>query len=149
MSTNPKDTIRHWYRSRSSTRSAISTITSSMKSAAFRSMCSATIRACCFPSRAKKPAHQMEVVHLGLRRAHTHAEAVAIVTEILRVPCPRRASNSRPDRVEGGSTAKLSLATNLIGRKPLVDDSLEGLPDVDEAEKTSSTGANTRERSRK
>ena len=36
---------------------------------------------------------------------------------------------------KGGSTAKLSLATKLIGRKLLVYDSFEGLPDVDEAEK--------------
>jgi O-methyltransferase len=36
---------------------------------------------------------------------------------------------------KGGSTAKLSLATKLIGRKLLVYDSFEGLPDVMDVEK--------------
>jgi O-methyltransferase len=84
----------------------------------------------------KELADRMEVAHTKLRCAHTHSEAVAIVTEILRV------SESTPGVIleagcfKGGSTAKLSLATKLIHRKLLVYDSFEGLPEVIEAEKS-------------
>jgi O-methyltransferase len=83
----------------------------------------------------KQLADKMEVAHKGLRCAHTHAEAVAIVSEILRVPPSTTGVVLEAGCFKGGSTAKLSLATRLIGRKLLVYDSFEGLPDVDEAEK--------------
>ena len=84
----------------------------------------------------KQLADKMELAHTNLRCAHTHSEAVAIVSEILRV------SPSVPGVVleagcfKGGSTAKLSLATRMINRKLLVYDSFEGLPDVIQAEKS-------------
>jgi O-methyltransferase len=80
-------------------------------------------------------ADQMEVAHTGMRCAHTHAEAVAIVTEILRVPASTPGVVLEAGCFKGGSTAKLSLATRLVGRKLLVYDSFEGLPDVKEIEK--------------
>jgi O-methyltransferase len=83
----------------------------------------------------KQLADQMEVAHKELRCAHTHAEAVAIVSEILRVPPSTPGVVLEAGCFKGGSTAKLSLATRLIGRRLLVYDSFEGLPDVDEAEK--------------
>jgi O-methyltransferase len=83
----------------------------------------------------KQLADQMEVAHTGLRCAHTHAEAVAIVSEILRVPSSTPGVVLEAGCFKGGSTAKLSLATRMIGRKLLVYDSFEGLPDVDQAEK--------------
>ena len=83
----------------------------------------------------KQLADQMEIAHTGLRCAHTHAEAVAIVSEILRVPSSTPGVVLEAGCFKGGSTAKLSLATKLIGRKLLVYDSFEGLPDVHEAEK--------------
>ncbi len=83
----------------------------------------------------KQLADQMEVAHKALRCAHTHAEAVAIVSEILRVPSSTHGVVLEAGCFKGGSTAKLSLATKLIGRKLLVYDSFEGLPDIDEAEK--------------
>jgi O-methyltransferase len=83
----------------------------------------------------KELADKMEVAHTGLRCAHTHAEAVAIVSEILRVPRSTPGVVLEAGCFKGGSTAKLSLATKMIGRKLLVYDSFEGLPDVDEAEK--------------
>ncbi len=83
----------------------------------------------------KQLADQMEVAHTGMRCAHTHAEAVAIVTEILKVPASTPGIVLEAGCFKGGSTAKLSLATKLIGRKLFVYDSFEGLPDVNEAEK--------------
>ena len=83
----------------------------------------------------KELADKMEVAHEELRCAHTHAEAVAIVTEILRVPASTSGVVIEAGCFKGGSTAKLSLATKLMGRKLLVYDSFEGLPDVKEAEK--------------
>jgi O-methyltransferase len=83
----------------------------------------------------KQLADQMEVAHKELRCAHTHAEAVSIVSEILRVPSSTPGVVLEAGCFKGGSTAKLSLATKLIGRKLLVYDSFEGLPDVQEAEK--------------
>ncbi len=83
----------------------------------------------------KELAHKMEIAHEDLRCAHTHAEAVAIVSEILRVPSSTPGVVLEAGCFKGGSTAKLSLAARLIGRRLLVYDSFEGLPDVDEAEK--------------
>lgn len=83
----------------------------------------------------KQLADQIEVAHTGLRCAHTHAEAVAIVTEILKVPASTPGIVLEAGCFKGGSTAKLSLATKLTGRKLHVYDSFEGLPDVKEMEK--------------
>jgi len=83
----------------------------------------------------KKLVDQIEVAHKGLRCAHTHAEAVAIVIEILRAPSSVPGVVLEAGCFKGGSTAKLSLATKLVGRKLLVYDSFEGLPDVNGAEK--------------
>jgi len=83
----------------------------------------------------KQLADRMEVAHKDLRCAHTHSEAVAIVSEILRVPSTTPGVVLEAGCFKGGSTAKLSLAAKLIKRKLLVYDSFEGLPDVDAAEK--------------
>jgi O-methyltransferase len=89
-----------------------------------------------FPRTVRKElADKMEVAHEKLRCAHTHSEAVAIVSEILRVPSSTRGVVLEAGCFKGGSTAKLSLATKLIGRKLLVYDSFEGLPDVMDVEK--------------
>jgi predicted O-methyltransferase YrrM len=69
-------------------------------------------------------------VHLTLPCAHAPMELLTIVEEILTVP------ESRPGVVIecgtwiGGSTAKLSHAAALAGRKLVVCDSFEGLPEV-------------------
>jgi O-methyltransferase len=83
----------------------------------------------------KQLADQVEVAHKNLRCAHTHSEAVAIITEILRVPSSTPGVVLEAGCFKGGSTAKLSLATRMIGRKLQVYDSFEGLPDVNNAEK--------------
>ncbi len=89
-----------------------------------------------FPRSVRKElAERMELAHTKLRCAHTHSEAVAIVTEILRVPPSIPGIILEAGCFKGGSTAKLSLATKLINRKLVVYDSFEGLPDVIEAEK--------------
>ena len=51
----------------------------------------------------KELADKMEVAHTGLRCAHTHAEAVAIVSEILRVPSQLRALYLRRDASRAGA----------------------------------------------
>lgn len=83
----------------------------------------------------KRLADQMQVAHKALRCAHTHAEAVSIVSEILRVPSSMPGIVLEAGCFKGGSTAKLSLATKLIGRKLAVYDSFEGLPDVEDSER--------------
>lgn len=64
--------------------------------------------------------------------AHTHAEMARILTAILSIP------GSNGNVVEagcfkGGSTIKLSIAAKLAGRRMIVFDSFEGLPDNDES----------------
>ena len=80
-------------------------------------------------------ADQMEAAHTGIHCAHTHSEIVAVVTEILRMPKSVPGVVLEAGCFKGGSTAKLSLATKLAGRKLLVYDSFEGLPGVDEQER--------------
>ena len=87
----------------------------------------------------KQLADQMEAAHKNLRCAHTHSEAVAIVSEILRVPASTPGVVLEAGCFKGGSTAKLSLAAKMINRKLLVYDSFEGLPDVHDAEKPNFT----------
>jgi O-methyltransferase len=61
--------------------------------------------------------------------AHTHAEMDAIVRAILAVPASVQGCIVEAGCFKGGSTAKLSIAAKLTGRKLFAFDSFEGLPD--------------------
>jgi O-methyltransferase len=84
----------------------------------------------------KRLADQMELAHRGINWcAHTHSEIVTVVSQILRAPQSIAGVILEAGCFKGGSTAKLSLAAQLSGRKLLVFDSFEGLPVVAEQEK--------------
>src|SRR5262245_6359259 len=66
----------------------------------------------------------------GLQCLHTPAEITAVVRAILAVPSTTPGVIVEAGCFKGGSTAKLSIAATMAGRKLLVFDSCEGLPPV-------------------
>jgi O-methyltransferase len=64
--------------------------------------------------------------------AHTHAEMAEIVSAILDFPADRPGCIVEAGCFKGGSTVKLSIAAKAAGRRLVVFDSFEGLPEHDE-----------------
>ncbi len=70
------------------------------------------------------------VIHLSLECGHNPREALHILEEIIELPSETPGAVVECGAFLGGSTAKLSLAASLSGRKLIVCDSFEGLPQV-------------------
>jgi predicted O-methyltransferase YrrM len=75
-------------------------------------------------------------IHLRVPCAHNPMEAIYILEEIIELPPARAGNIVECGCARGGSSAKLSLAVSMIGRKLIVCDSFEGLPDVTTADHT-------------
>ena len=63
---------------------------------------------------------------------HTQTEMLEVITAALAMPDSVAGCIVEAGCCKGGSTAKISLAAHLTGRKFVVFDSFEGLPEVDE-----------------
>ena len=83
---------------------------------------------------------QLLAIHTGLVCKHTHEEMVRLITAILDIPRSVPGCIVEAGCFKGGSTAKLSLAAKLTGRKLIVFDSFEGLPQHDEDHGRNSRG---------
>ena len=66
--------------------------------------------------------------HGGVRCTHTHREIMAVTSAILATPRDVPGVIVEAGCFKGGSTAKLSIAAKMAGRKLVVFDSFEGLP---------------------
>jgi O-methyltransferase len=71
-------------------------------------------------------------VNAGVRCVHAHAEMARIIAAIFAVPARQQGCVVEAGCFKGGSTAKLSLAAQSAGRKLVVFDSFEGLPEHSE-----------------
>lgn len=79
-------------------------------------------------------------VHDHIRCAHTHGEMTRIVREIFDVADDLPGCIVEAGAFKGGSTAKLSIAAAEAGRRLVVFDSFEGIPDNDEPHDTTIFG---------
>lgn len=75
-------------------------------------------------------------IHLRVPCKHNPMEAIHIVEEIIELPPERLGDIVECGCASGGSSAKLSLAVSMVGRKLIVCDSFEGLPEVTDANHT-------------
>ncbi len=80
----------------------------------------------------RKLVEQVRAVDDAVTCAHTPAEMEAIISAILAIPPDAPGCIVEAGCFKGGSTAKLSLAAKLVGRKLYVFDSFAGLPEHDE-----------------
>ena len=83
-------------------------------------------------------------VHDHVPCAHTHDEMVRIVREIFAVPDDRPGCIVEAGCFKGGSTAKLSIVASEVGRRLVVFDSFEGIPENDEPHDTTIFGEEAR-----
>lgn len=79
-------------------------------------------------------------VHKHVLCAHTHGEMARIVREIFDIPDDRPGCIVEAGAFKGGSTAKLSIAAAAVGRRLVVFDSFEGIPENDEPHDTTIFG---------
>lgn len=79
-------------------------------------------------------------VHEHIQCAHTHGEMVRILRAIFDVPDDRPGCIVEAGAFKGGSTAKLSIAAAEVGRRLVVFDSFEGIPENDEPHDTTIFG---------
>src|SRR5690349_2998183 len=77
-------------------------------------------------------ARRMQEVHANILCAHTHGEMVRIVREVFAVADDLPGCIVEAGCFKGGSTAKLSIAAAAVGRRLVVFDSFEGIPENDE-----------------
>ena len=77
---------------------------------------------------------------LAVECAHTEQEMISFIETILTTPRDVPGCVVEAGCCKGGSTAKFSLAARLAGRRLVVFDSFEGLPDNDEAHGTTILG---------
>ena len=76
--------------------------------------------------------HRLRFATNGIDCKHTHAEMDAILSAIFSTPSTVHGCIVEAGCFKGGSTAKLSIAAKLIGRKLRVFDSFAGLPPNEE-----------------
>ncbi|MBV8808749.1 MAG: class I SAM-dependent methyltransferase [Acidobacteriaceae bacterium] len=76
----------------------------------------------------KELARRMRLAHEGIECAHTHAEMDRLIRAILAIPVSTEGCIIEAGCFKGGSTAKLSLAAKIAGRKLIVFDSFSGIP---------------------
>ena len=72
--------------------------------------------------------------------AHTQEEMLTFITTVLTIPAEVTGCVVEAGCCKGGSTAKFSLAAKLAGRRLVVFDSFEGLPDNNEGHGTTILG---------
>jgi O-methyltransferase len=77
-------------------------------------------------------AKQFYKIRAHVMLAHTEEEAIAFTEAILSIPPSVTGCVVEAGCYKGGSTAKFSLATRFAGRRLVVFDSFEGLPDNEE-----------------
>jgi len=77
-------------------------------------------------------ARRMQEVHANILCAHTHGEMVRIVREVFAIADDMPGCIVEAGCFKGGSTAKLSIAAAAVGRRLVVFDSFEGIPENDE-----------------
>lgn len=82
----------------------------------------------------------IKVVHGNVRSAHTHGEMVALFENALAMPKNVEGCIVEAGCFKGGSTAKLSLVAKACGRRLVVLDSFQGIPENSEAHGTTTTG---------
>ena len=85
-------------------------------------------------------ANRLLSIHENVPCAHEHGEMVRIIRQIFDIPADRPGCVVEAGCFKGGSTAKLSLAAAEAGRRLVVFDSFEGLPDNDEPHETTIFG---------
>jgi O-methyltransferase len=83
-------------------------------------------------------------VHEHVQCAHTHEEMGRIVRAIFAVPDDRPGCIVEAGCFKGGSTAKLSIVAAEVGRRLVVFDSFEGIPENDEPHDTTIFGDTAR-----
>jgi O-methyltransferase len=83
-------------------------------------------------------------VHANIPCAHTHEEMGRIVREVFAIPDDRPGCIVEAGCFKGGSTAKLSIAAAEVGRRLVVFDSFEGIPENDEPHDTTIFGDEAR-----
>ena len=83
-------------------------------------------------------------VHKNVQCAHTHDEMVRVVRQVFAVPDDRPGCIVEAGCFKGGSTAKLSIAAAEVGRKLVVFDSFEGIPENGEPHDTTIFGDKAR-----
>ena len=77
-------------------------------------------------------AQRIRLAHQGIECAHTHAEMDRLIRAVLSVPSSMQGCIVEAGCFKGGSTAKLSLAAKIMGRKLVVFDSFSGIPSNEE-----------------
>jgi len=82
--------------------------------------------------------------HAHIQCAHTHEEMVRIVRAIFAVPDDLPGCIVEAGCFKGGSTAKLSIVAAEVGRRLIVFDSFEGIPENDEPHDTTIFGDQAR-----
>src|SRR4051812_48189904 len=82
--------------------------------------------------------------HENILCAHTHQEMVRIVRAIFSVSDDRPGCIVEAGCFKGGSTAKLSIVAAEVGRRLVVFDSFEGIPENDEQHETTIFGDEAR-----
>jgi O-methyltransferase len=82
--------------------------------------------------------------HAHVPCAHTHQEMVRIARAIFAIPDDRAGCIVEAGCFKGGSTAKLSIVASEVGRKLVVFDSFEGMPENDEPHETTIFGDEAR-----
>ena len=83
-------------------------------------------------TRRRAIADRLLAVHANVPCAHEHSEMVEIIRQIFEIPADRPGCVVEAGCFKGGSTAKLSIAAAEAGRRVVVFDSFEGLPENDE-----------------
>lgn len=83
-------------------------------------------------------------VHSNIQCAHTHDEMVRVVREVFALSDDRPGCIVEAGCFKGGSTAKLSIAASEVGRRLVVFDSFEGIPENDEPHDTTIFGDEAR-----
>jgi O-methyltransferase len=89
-------------------------------------------------------AGQLLDAHEHIQCAHTHEEMVRIVRAIFAVPDDRPGCIVEAGCFKGGSTAKLSIVAAAVGRRLVVFDSFEGIPENNEPHDTTIFGDQAR-----
>jgi O-methyltransferase len=75
---------------------------------------------------------QLDDISLNVDSRHTHDEILTFIRTILSLPPESNGVVVEAGCFKGSSTAKFSLATDIVGRKLVVFDSFEGIPENDE-----------------
>jgi hypothetical protein len=87
-------------------------------------------RARCRPATRAKLASQAGMIHLRVECGHNPEEVLHVMEAIVELPPNIQGVIVECGAYRGGSTAKLSLAAAVAGRRVIVCDSFEGLPQV-------------------